>query len=109
MENPINFTYTAVVSNVVDGDTIDADLDLGFHMLCRQRIRLLGIDAAEKGQRGAKEATAFLRQFIGKPLWVKTQKSDSFGRYLGVLFCAFTGMNINQRMIEMGLARLWSK
>jgi micrococcal nuclease len=108
------YLYTAEVTNVVDGDTIDVDIDLGFYiMLKNQRIRLVGIDAPEKrgeSRVAGKAATVFLRDLIdGKSIILKTKKgrddadrSDSFGRWLGVVY--LDGIDINQALIDAGHA-----
>ena len=52
---PRLFCYNAKVSRVVDGDTVDADLDLGFKVFTKQRIRLYGINAPESRTRDLDE------------------------------------------------------
>ena len=50
------YLYRAVVVRVVDGDTIDVDIDLGFYVWIRkQRIRLIGIDAPETGAKAVRK------------------------------------------------------
>ncbi len=56
------YLYRAQVVNVVDGDTIDVDIDLGFYIwVKKQRIRLLGIDAPEPKERRAKKGRHLVR------------------------------------------------
>lgn len=82
------FTYRAHVVRIVDGDTFDLDIDLGLGVWKRkERIRLYGIDVAERYTDLGKKAIAFL---LGRfppdavnPVIVKTFKSDKYGRYLG--------------------------
>jgi micrococcal nuclease len=78
------------VAKVVDGDTVDLDLDLGFSITLRQRVRLYGIDAPElrskdpiekaKGQ----ESQAFVVQWFQQPgpVLVRTTKEEKYGRML---------------------------
>jgi micrococcal nuclease len=78
------------VAKVVDGDTVDLDLDLGFSITLRQRVRLYGIDAPElrskdpnekaKGQ----ESQAFVVQWFQQPgpVLVRTTKEEKVGRML---------------------------
>jgi micrococcal nuclease len=78
------------VAKVVDGDTVDFDLDLGFSLTLRQRVRLYGIDAPElrskdpiekaKGQ----ESQAFVVQWFQQPgpVLVRTTKEEKVGRML---------------------------
>jgi len=103
------YKYRATVIKVVDGDTIDVDIDLGFFtVLHRQRIRLHGIDAPEV--RGSErfeglEAKAWLEQKIGgKEIELVTFKDakGKYGRWLGVIY--LRGQNINQLMVEKGLS-----
>lgn len=113
------YLYRAEVTNIVDGDTIDVDIDLGFYIWIRnQRIRLVGIDAPEKrGETRDKgeESSAFLENLIdGKSIILRTLKgrddsdrNDSFGRWLGVIY--LDGKNINQAMIEAGHAVIYEE
>lgn len=103
------YKYRATVIRVVDGDTIDVDIDLGFFtVLHRQRIRLHGIDAPEV--RGSErfsglESKAWLKHKIeGKEIELVTFKDakGKYGRWLGVVY--FKNRNINQLMVEKGLA-----
>lgn len=108
------YLYRANVVGIVDGDTIDADIDLGFYIWIRsQRIRLLGINAPEpKGQtkEAGKAATACLTSLLkGKSIIIRTVKGkdggdrdDSFGRWLGVVYV--DGLDVNKSMLEKGCA-----
>lgn len=73
------------VDRVVDGDTVDLLVDVGFRLTALQRFRLLGIDTPERGQLGWGEATVALTHWLDQsgPLRVYSWKSDSFGRWLG--------------------------
>lgn len=108
------YLYRAVVVRVVDGDTIDADIDLGFYIwIKRQRIRLLGIDAPEvRGESKAEgiAATEHLKSLIdGETIILRTVKGedggdrdDSFGRWLGTIYHG--GIDVNAEMIRSGHA-----
>lgn len=77
------------VLRVVDGDTVDLRVDLGFHMTAALRFRVLDLDTPERGQPGWSEATAFTRMWLtqsGPYLRVSTYKADSFGRWLGEVY-----------------------
>lgn len=71
---------------VIDGDTIDTAIDVGFRFQTVQRLRLLMLDTPERGQPGFYEARAKLSDLLmaGTPtrLRVETVKQDSFGRWL---------------------------
>jgi micrococcal nuclease len=82
------FDYRINVIRVVDGDTVDADVDAGFYLTLRVRFRILGVDTPERGQPGWSEATAFTREwvFAHPQLRAATAKTDSFGRWLADLY-----------------------
>ena len=109
------YLYRAIVVRVIDGDTIDVDIDLGFYVwLKNQRIRLAGIDAPE--MRGAertqgRRSATYLRSMIeGKEIILKTIKGrdgadrrGKFGRWIGRVY--LDGQDINRHMIEAGHAK----
>jgi micrococcal nuclease len=98
------YNYLATVFNVVDGDTIDVNVDLGFKVYTRQRIRLARIDTPERGQPGFAEAGDFLRELVmGKNVELKTYKVSKWGHFLGDI--VLDGEDINQRMLDEGLAK----
>jgi micrococcal nuclease len=101
------YVYKAVVTRVIDGDTIDCDVDLGFYIhLKKIRFRLLGIDAPEMygmTRMAGWESKEFLREQIeGKEVMIQTDKDDSFGRWLAYIY--LDDVNINDLMIERGYA-----
>ena len=87
------FEYPVKVLRVVDGDTVDVDIDLGFGVWMRkQRIRMLGIDTPESRTRDKEEkvyglaAKAFLKEALKQgPVTLRTVKDGKgkFGRILG--------------------------
>lgn len=97
------FTYSAVVYNVVDGDTVDVEIDLGFKISTKQRIRLHGIDTPERGQPGYQAAADRLKALlVGRAVTLVTSKVSKFGYYVGVI--TSQGVNINDLMVAEGLA-----
>jgi len=103
------YEYACKVERVVDGDTIDVVLDLGFDILYKSRVRLYGIDTPESRTRNKDEkargkmASAFLKEAIdnGNKVVIQTKLKDSrgkFGRVLGNV--VVDGVNINQSMID---------
>ena len=107
------YEYSCKVERVVDGDTIDVVLNLGFDILYKSRGRLYGIDTPESRTRNLDEkargkmAGAFLKDAIekGEKVIIQTKLKDSrgkFGRVLGNVIV--DGININQTMIENFLA-----
>jgi micrococcal nuclease len=102
--------YRATLERIVDGDTIDVLLDLGFKVFTRQRLRLLAIDTPERGQPGYLEATHELAELLNptgrlQPLIVHTIKRDGFGRWLATVWVEGSDTSINDQMIERGHAR----
>ena len=86
------FQYKAIITNVVDGDTFDMDIDLGFNIHIHERVRLLDIDTPEKFGK-EKELGLLVKQyaqynFEGMEVVIKSEKvdtaaeTDSFGRWL---------------------------
>jgi micrococcal nuclease len=103
------------VTNVVDGDTIDVEIDLGFDVSFSSRVRLAGIDTPEsrttdKAEKAlGLEAKEYLKSKIkdAKLVVIKTEKPDSsekYGRILGWLYVDGNTISINDQMIEDGYA-----
>jgi len=108
------YTYfVKSLDRIVDGDTIDISIDLGFDLTKKERVRLAGIDTPEKRTKNPKEkemgyqATEFLEMHLMEAtnLTVKTEKDGKFGRMLGWLYKSEEDtMSINQIMIDKGYA-----
>jgi micrococcal nuclease len=103
------------VLKVVDGDTIDVDIDLGFNVSYTQRVRLAGIDTPESRTKDLKEKALGLesKDYLSKQLKdaltvvIKTEKPDStekYGRILGWLYVNEGTKSLNELMIEQGYA-----
>ena len=109
----VPYVYKAVCTNVVDGDTIDCVIDVGFHLTTTQRLRLIGIDTPEHDEPGYREATEFTASCIlGREIYIETYKTDAFGRYLAdVYFYDEKGneRHLNQLLLEKGLAKVFTK
>ena len=109
------FEYRASLVKIIDGDTIDVDLDLGFDVvLKKQRIRLYGINTPESRTRDLEEiryglaAKARLRELIesADSLTIKTsidgKARGKYGRILGTIFVDST--NVNDKLVDEGHA-----
>jgi micrococcal nuclease len=107
--------YVKKVTKVVDGDTIDVDIDLGFDISFSSRVRLAGIDTPESRTTDKMEkalgleAKAYLKSQIesAKTIVIKTEKmnsSEKYGRILGWLFLDGSSVSMNEKMIEDGHA-----
>lgn len=101
------YTYSATVVRWVDGDTVDLDVDLGFHMHARTRFRLYGIDTPERGRAGygdAKDAVNALAP-VGSTVAVQSFKdAGKFGRWLALITPAGDAESINTTLVANGLA-----
>ena len=102
--------YTCTLIRVIDGDTIDVDIDLGFSVwLKKQRVRLSGIDTPESRTRNLEEkklglaAKARLIELCGQELQVKSLGKGKYGRILGVPYTK-DGDDICQILIDEGHA-----
>lgn len=103
------------LTGVVDGDTIDVDIDLGFNVSYAQRVRLAGIDTPESRTTDKAEkvlgleAKEYLKSKLkdAKLIVIKTEKPDSsekYGRILGWLYVDGNTISVNDQMIEDGYA-----
>jgi micrococcal nuclease len=120
----IMYEYKCRILKVIDGDTVDAEVDLGFRVKMQMRFRLAGIDAPEMdtpaGKIARQQLIAWMSDSFGSlvlnELRVKTEKEvrtekekqEKYGRYLGTFFDA-TGASINQKMIDGNYAKEWKQ
>ena len=101
------------INRVIDGDTLDVDIDLGFYITITQRVRLKGIDAAEirtldlEEKKEGINARLWLEKELSKPgEWViETTKEDKYGRILGTLYCVGDPITVNEKMLNEGVAK----
>ena len=115
-----NFRVTEVVK-VVDGDTIDVIIDLGFDLYKKERVRIAGIDTPEKRTRDLEEkelgidATNWMKGTLEDTingedeLTIRTELKGGVGKYgrlLGWLYVGEDNVSLNEKMIEEGYA--WS-
>jgi micrococcal nuclease len=105
------------VLKIVDGDTIDASIDLGFDISLEKRVRLNGIDTPESRTTDLKEKALGLevKEWLkhklegAKDILIKTQLPDStekYGRILGNLYINNESLSLNEQMVNAGYA--WS-
>ncbi len=104
------FVYNAILERVVDGDTIDVTLDLGFNVkLHKQRVRLAGIDTPESRTRDlaekalGKKASERLKELWGEKLKIKSLGKGKNGRILGIPYSE-DDQNICEILIKEGHA-----
>ena len=106
------YRYKVDVVKVIDGDTVDVDIDLGFGMVYKkQRVRLKGIDTPESRTRNLEEkkfglaAKAYQKEELNGPdaythIELVSHDKGKFGRILGELFVGGSSCSINQLMID---------
>jgi micrococcal nuclease len=101
------------INRVIDGDTIDVDIDLGFSITISHRVRLKNIDAAETRTKDLEEKAEGIkaRLWLEKELaregeWIiETHKEDKYGRILGTLYFVGDSITLNERMLNEGIAK----
>ena len=107
------YYYKCTLIKVIDGDTIDVDIQLGFDViLSKQRVRLYGIDTPESRTRDKEEkirgllSKDYLKDncYVGSTIKLKSKEKGKFGRILGVIYKDGDSISMNQRMIEEGFA-----
>lgn len=102
------YEYACHVVRVIDGDTVAAQISLGFNISYNTNIRLAGINAPElsTGEPGAKSKAMLADLLLEKPNIIVTTKKahefEKYGRVLGTF--VVDGINVNQRMIDGGFA-----
>ena len=113
-----NFRVVSI-DRVVDGDTIDVSIDLGFDLIKKERVRVAGVDTPEKRTRDLEEKALGL----DAPNWMKKNLEETldgdeeltirtelvggmgkYGRLLGWLYVGDDDVSLNEKMIEEGYA-----
>ena len=113
-----NFRVTEI-NRVLDGDTIDVTIDLGFDLYKKERVRIAGVDTPEKRTRNLEEkelgidATNWLKEKLDgaiagdDELTIRTELVGGVGKYgrlLGWLYIGDGNVSLNEKMIEEGYA-----
>ena len=110
------------INRVLDGDTIDVTIDLGFDLYKKERVRVAGVDTPEKRTRNLEEkalgidATEWLKEKLQKAvagdddLLIRTELvggTGKYGRLLGWLYIGDGDVSLNEQMIEEGYAHAY--
>jgi micrococcal nuclease len=106
------YRYNATLDRIVDGDTVDVYIDLGFDIHIKQRVRLYGINTPETRTRDLEEkkrgfaAKAYLEEILPEKFVIETvyDKKGKYGRVLGILWNDIDDVNVNEKMIDEGHA-----
>ena len=116
-----NFRVTKI-NRVVDGDTIDVTIDLGFDLYKKERVRVAGVDTPEKRTKNLEEkalgldATAWLKVKLeetikgDEELIIRTELKGGVGKYgrlLGWLYVGDSDISLNEQMITEGYAHAY--
>ena len=115
--NQTLFTYRATCMRVVDGDTVDLNVDLGLRVHQHARFRLFGIDTpetygvkkdSEEYKAGLAAKSRLAELIVGKELWIDTHKDETgkYGRWLATVWVVLDKevTNINELLVEEGHA-----
>ena len=100
------FRYNAIVDKVVDGDTVDLSIDLGFDVWHRTRVRLIGIDTPEKWHDYGKVVKQYVADCLEfKEIEITSTKADKYGRYLVEIYLDGYEGTFNQHLIDINMAK----
>ena len=109
------YEYKASLDRVIDGDTIDVVVDLGFYTRIKERLRLAGIDTPEvygtkrdskEYQKGV-EAKKYVEKRLqenNNEMTIKTEKVGKYRRWIAEIFFEDSKKPLNQELVEKGLA-----
>jgi endonuclease YncB( thermonuclease family) len=114
------YIYRVTIMKVVDGDTFEVNIDLGFKAHIEETVRLAAVDAPRLSEDGGKEAFEYVRDQMAKAktIVVRTGKEDKHGRYVMHVFYSLeedadkervfqTGRWLNQELLDLGLVRVY--
>jgi micrococcal nuclease len=103
------FKYTAIVDNVVDGDTVDLSIDLGFEIWYKARVRLIGVDTPEKWYNYGKVVAAYAKEKLeSQQIEISSTKPDKYGRYLVEIYLKGSDETFNKHLIDIGMAKSYA-
>lgn len=112
------FTYNCKILRVIDGDTVDIQIDLGFDISIKERVRLLGVNTPEvfgaKANEQGESASEFTKQwFASRTDGTYTYASkkynarDKYGRSLGVIMFKPTNSQLNESLNDILINQGW--
>lgn len=112
---PFLWLYRAKLDRVIDGDSLVCVVDAGFGIRLHRgnegaHLRLIGVDTPERNEEGWDAARLFVVDWLaqagddGWPLLVRTEKADSFGRYLAEVWRRVDGESLNAALLAAGHA-----
>ena len=108
------YIYNAVITRVVDGDTVDASVDLGFTVHVDVRFRLNGINTQElrdsdpiKSEAAQKAKKFVIDMCLNRAVTLRSYKTDKYGRWLADIY--IDGVSINRRLLDENLAVVYKE
>lgn len=103
------YKYNAKVLKVIDGDTVDLEIDLGFKVSFKTRVRLIGVDTPEKWFPYGKVVKEYLRQELeGNEIYLDVTKKDKYGRYLVTIYKNIGDtLSVNNLLINQNMAKAY--
>ncbi len=111
------YTYKATIERVVDGDTFDIIIDLGFKITTNQRIRLADINTPEtfnvkkdseeyqKGMEAKEFVTQRLAQNNNQAMIQTFKTTEKYGRYIAVVWLGDSDISLNDELVQKGYAQ----
>ena len=115
----VMYEYKAKLKRVVDGDTMDLIIDMGFKITTEQRVRLKGIDTPETWRR-KKDSEEYKQGMISKEYVIKRLEENNnvmiartdkypgmYGRYIVDIILADSDISLNDELLQKGLAKVW--
>lgn len=114
------YTFSASLDHVVDGDTVELKVDLGFFVSINSKVRLADIDCPPIETKKGMQAKAFIeKELTGANLIIETRKKERYGRYLCYIYYSREhdefeeiirhGKMINEKLVKTGLAEEYQK
>ncbi|RLG24025.1 hypothetical protein DRN76_04585 [Methanosarcinales archaeon] len=111
----IGYRYRAKLGRVVDGDTMDVVIDLGFYVELRERVRLAGINTPEiyrvtkdsEEYKKGMEAKEYVEKRLnenGNELIIETKKRGKWRRWLATIYLNDSSKTLNEELVEKGMA-----
>lgn len=105
------------INRIIDGDTVDLDIDLGFGVVLTQRVRLKDLDAPEtrtvnldEKKLGIQSRDWLIKELAREGEWIiETTKEDKYGRILGTLYLVGEPVTVNEKMLNEGFATPYQK
>lgn len=102
----LNYVFKGKIIKVVDGDTLDIRLDLGFSIFSIQRLRLIKVNAPEVNTEEGKKSKSALENYISdKEVLVYTRYKDKYGRYLADV--VYNEQSISDWLIDNKYAEIY--